>query len=69
LYSVEIEYLVWCNQRQRSGKGSMSEREDRSQYCNGAYKDVADVIGKWCTHKIGSDDGGSKGGTRATVQR
>ena len=47
----------------------MSEREDRSQYCNGAYKDVADVIGKWCTHKIGSDDGGSKGGTRATVQR
>jgi len=28
---------------------------------------VADVIGKWCAHKIGSDDGGSDGGTRSLV--
>jgi len=49
----------------------MSEREDRSQYCNGAYEDsdAVDVIGKRCTHKIGSDDGGSDGGTRSMVLR
>jgi len=45
----------------------MSERADRSQYCNGAYEDVADVIRKWCPHKIGSDNGGSDGGTRSMV--
>jgi len=45
----------------------MSEREDRSQYCNGTYEDAADIIGKWCAHQIGSDGGGSDVGTRSMV--